>query len=58
MSEMAWYMIPNDVVRELETAKREREALGDAANAGTVQRAHLRHQKAMEALAKIVLGEK
>jgi hypothetical protein len=51
----SWYLISDKVVEELREAFDHREKRGDSPNAGDVQRAHLRVQKAMEALAAAVV---
>lgn len=52
---VSWFMISDHVVEELRQARRNREERGDSPNAGDVQRAHLRFQKALEALGDAVL---
>ena len=54
-SKASWYMIRDEVVNELIAAVQNREDRGDSPNAGDVQRAHLRVQRALEALGREVL---
>jgi hypothetical protein len=51
-------MLPDAVVREVREAFEERVRTGDSANAGDIQRAHLRAAKALESLGRAVLGDR
>lgn len=51
----SWYLIRDSVVNELIAAVRNREDRGDSPNAGDVQRAHLRVQRALEVLGREIV---